>query len=74
MLLRGLFPSTSFDRGSAGCYLYFCKKIDTPKRVVVEMALDLGIFAGAWILLALAALGFSVDSRDGDDWVRHYRW
>jgi hypothetical protein len=36
------------------------------------MALDLGIFATAWILLALAALAFSVDTRDGDDWVRHH--
>jgi hypothetical protein len=40
--------------------------------VVVKMALDLGIFAAAWTLLALAALAFSVDTRDGDDWVRHH--
>jgi hypothetical protein len=36
------------------------------------MALGLGIFAVAWILLALAALAFSVDTRDGDDWLRHH--
>jgi hypothetical protein len=36
------------------------------------MALDLGIFVAVWTLLALAALGFSVDTRDGDDWVGHY--
>ena len=32
------------------------------------MALDLGIFAAAWMLLAVAALAFSVDTRDGEDW------
>jgi hypothetical protein len=36
------------------------------------MALDLGIFVVVWTLLALAALGFSVDTRDADDWVRHH--
>ena len=41
-------------------------------EVVVEMAPDLGIFVAAWILLALAALAFSVDTGDGDDWVRHH--
>jgi hypothetical protein len=41
-------------------------------EVVVRMAVDLGIFAAAWILLALAALAFSVDTKDGDDWVRHH--
>jgi hypothetical protein len=36
------------------------------------MALDLGIFVVVWTLLALLALSFSVDTRDGEDWVRHH--
>lgn len=35
------------------------------------MALDLAVFIGVPLAVALLALGFGVDSRDGDDWVVH---
>jgi hypothetical protein len=37
------------------------------------MVVDLAIFIGIPAAIALLALGFGVDTRDGDDWSVHTR-
>ena len=44
-----------------------------PKKVVVRAMISLAIVTSLFILVAVLAVAFGADSRDGDDWFTHTR-